>query len=62
MTEKEKDDALQRAIPRPPRVIELGGGIYYKCFWTACDEDLKKWYDYCPHCGTAIAWSENDDF
>ena len=49
-------DALEKA--KPPTKHELGGGIYYTCYWLKCSTDLKKWYRYCPGCGTKIAWSD----
>lgn len=61
----EEIHALENAKPKPPREIELGGGIYYKCFWEACGEDLKRWFQYCPACGQKIEWGEDgrtDDF
>lgn len=48
--------AIQNITPKPPRICELGGGIYYKCYWVTCDEDLKKWYNFCPGCGQKIMW------
>lgn len=48
--------AEQNYTPRPPRVHELGGGIYYKCYWINCDEDINKWYNFCPKCGQRIYW------
>ena len=55
---KEQVEAIERATPKPPRVFELGGGYYYKCFWISCNEDLTKWFNYCPHCGQKIDWGE----
>ena len=52
--------AIQNYTPRPPRVHELGGGIYYKCYWLACDEDLNKWHNFCPKCGQRIYWEGGD--
>ena len=58
MTGKEVKKALANAEAKPPRKHELGGGYYYKCYWMNCDEDLKKWYNYCPKCGLKIDWRE----
>ena len=48
--------AIQNAKPQKPQVVELCGGYYYKCHWISCNEDLKKWYNYCPNCGNRIDW------
>ena len=58
LSQDEIRTALDNAIARPPRVHELGGGIYYKCYWLKCNEDLKSWNDYCPACGQRILWEE----
>jgi len=58
LTDKEIE-ILQRDVEKPPRVCELGGGIYYKCFWINCGEDLKRWYTFCPKCGQRIDWKES---
>ena len=50
---KKGDD---KETPKPPIVREIGGDYYYTCFWLACGEDLKKWYNYCPKCGQKILW------
>lgn len=52
-------DALEKEYGRPPRKIELGGGFYYKCFWVSCNEDINKFYEYCPKCGTRIIWDDD---
>ena len=56
LSNEKKYDALMNAVPQKPRVQELGGGIYYKCHWLSCNEDLSKWYEYCPKCGQKIDW------
>lgn len=58
---KEQLDALENAKPKPPNVHELGGGIYYTCYWLACGENLKRWYNYCPKCGSRILWGDKND-
>jgi hypothetical protein len=58
---KEITEALAKQIPRPPVINELGGGIYYTCYWIYCGESLKRWYDYCPHCGQRILWEGETD-
>lgn len=57
MKEKKNDNE----IPQPPVVHELGGGIYYKCHWIKCNEDLKRWWRYCPSCGQKILWEGEED-
>lgn len=56
LTNEEKIRALENAIPKPPQEYELGGGIYHKCYWKTCNEDLKRWFRYCPACGQRILW------
>ena len=51
----------EKEIPKPPIVHEIGGDYYYTCFWLKCGEDLKKWYNYCPKCGTKIDWGNEED-
>lgn len=53
----EQINALENAKPKEPRVYELGGDLYYRCFWVACDKVLSKWDNYCPKCGQKIDWS-----
>lgn len=57
LTKEEQTVALMSAVERPPREHELGGDIYYTCFWETCGENLYKWYNYCPCCGQKIDWS-----
>jgi len=54
--EKRILEAMARQEPKEPRRFELGGGIYYKCFWSSCDEDLNRFMNYCPKCGQKIGW------
>jgi len=61
MTGKEVQKALANAEAKPPRKNELGGDYYYKCYWIACDTDIKRWFDYCPGCGQKIDWREECD-
>jgi len=58
LTNEQKHIALMNAIPHKPRKEELGGDFYYKCYWLTCNEDLKKYYNYCPKCGAKIDWRE----
>ena len=51
-------DALEKEQGRPPRKQELGGGYYYKCYWVSCNEDVNKFFNYCPKCGTRIQWDD----
>ena len=46
---------------KPPIKHELGGGYYYTCYWMTCNEELKRWYKWCPSCGQKIDWSEERD-
>jgi len=58
MTEKERSAALLNYTPKKPRKQELGGDFYYKCHWISCNEDITKWFNYCPKCGQRIDWSD----
>lgn len=58
MTKQDRARAIQNATPQKPHKIELGGGFYYKCHWIKCNEDVKKWFEYCPACGQRIDWSD----
>ena len=57
---QDEELALQNAKPKPPRVYELGGDYYYRCYWIACDELITKWHNYCPKCGQKIDWEGVD--
>ena len=57
LTEKRIVEALQKQEPMEPRRFELGGGIYYKCHWLICDNDLHRYMNYCDQCGQKIDWS-----
>lgn len=61
MTKEKMIEAISKQEPRPPIRHELGGGIYYTCYWIACGENLKRWYEYCPHCGQRIDWEGEDE-
>lgn len=56
ITTEERLAAIYNAVPQPPIVHELGGGIYYTCHWLACGETITKWFNYCPKCGQKIDW------
>ena len=56
LTNEQKTDALMNAVPRKPRKVELGGGYYYSCPWVSCNENITKWYNYCPKCGQKLDW------
>lgn len=56
MTHEERIEAVYRAEPKPPTAHELGGGIYYTCFWLTCNETVYRWQNYCPKCGQKIDW------
>lgn len=55
-------EIIAKATARPPIVHELGGDNYYTCYWISCGESLKKWWRYCPICGTEIDWGDIDVF
>ena len=55
-------EAMRQQEPLPPVEHELGGGIYYTCYWLSCGETLYKWMNYCPKCGNKIDWGCQDDF
>jgi len=56
MEQTEIEKAIENATPQPPRKFELGGDYYYRCHWMPCNEQLKKWWNYCPTCGQKIDW------
>jgi hypothetical protein len=58
MTNEERINAIYNAVPKRPRAHELGGGIYYTCFWDICGQTVTRWDNYCPACGQKIDWSE----
>ena len=60
MTELERAAAIANYIPKKPIKHELGGGIYYTCYWASCGEDIKRWNNYCPKCGQKIDWSDDE--
>lgn len=47
--------------PKPPVKHELGGGYYYTCFYYSCNEQLRRWWRYCPICGTEILWGKEKE-
>ena len=61
MTKEERLEAEQKATPRPPIQHELGGGIYYTCYWITCGETVTKWDNYCRKCGQKILWEGADN-
>lgn len=61
MTKEERLEAEMKATPKTPNEHELGGGIYYTCYWLACGETLNKWMNYCPKCGQRIDWEGADN-
>lgn len=50
-------DAMKKQEPLEPRRYELGGGLIYKCYWISCDEDIKRYYNFCPKCGQRLKWN-----
>lgn len=60
LTNKEKEIALSNAVGKKPIEHELGGSPYYTCFWAQCNENLHKWYKYCPNCGQKIDWGKDE--
>lgn len=57
-------EAIENAKPKPPRVHELGGGLYYTCYRITCNESLHRWQRFCPMCGQRILWEDgkNDSY
>ena len=51
-------DALEKQEHLYPRAHELGGGIYYTCYWLACNETVYRWMNYCPKCGQKLLWND----
>lgn len=51
-------EALSKQDAMEPQRIELGGGLYYKCYWTACNTDINRFMNYCPGCGQKIKWGD----
>ena len=58
MKQTDIEKAIEKEIPKEPRKYELGGDYYYRCHWLICNEPLKKWWNYCPNCGSKILWKE----
>ena len=56
LTNEERIEAVMRAVPRPPTKHELGGGIYYTCYWLNCNNTVKRYQNYCDQCGQKIDW------
>ena len=53
--------ALEQQEPKPPRMYELGGGYYYRCYWMSCNATVSRWQNYCDQCGQRILWGEDND-
>ena len=49
-------EAMTKQEPKEPRVYELGGDYYYKCYWVSCNTDINSYMNYCPECGQKIQW------
>ena len=49
-------DAMKKQEPLPPIKYELGGDYYYRCYWIACNNTVKRYQDYCDKCGQRIKW------
>ena len=60
MTQQQRIDAIYKAVPREPIPHELGGGIYYTCFWMACGNTVTRWQNYCDQCGQRIKWDKEE--
>ena len=58
---KAEFEALQNAVPMKPIKHELGGDYYYSCHWMKCNEQLKRWWRYCPWCGQKIDWKGENE-
>lgn len=57
--EQKITELLIRDEPKEPRRCELGGGIYYKCAWLSCGEDINRFMNFCPVCGQRIGWGDS---
>jgi len=58
MTKAEIENAIDNATPKEPVKYELGGDYYYRCHWLKCNEQLKRYWQYCPNCGQKIEWRD----
>lgn len=54
--EQKITELLIRDEPKEPEKVELGGGIYYRCPWLSCGEDINRFMNFCPKCGQRIGW------
>lgn len=54
--ERKLTELLTRDNAMEPQRIELGGGIYYRCPWVACNEDVNRFMNFCPGCGQRLDW------
>lgn len=61
LTQQQRIDAINNAIPQKPIIHELGGDYYYKCHWIKCDNTVKRWQNYCDQCGQKIDWEGIED-
>lgn len=46
----------------PKKVVkeELGGDIYYRCPWIACNKIVRSDMNYCPNCGQHLEFPYGD--
>lgn len=51
----------QRLQAMPVVKEELGGGYFYRCPWINCNEIIRSDWSYCPYCGQALMF-ENDNY
>lgn len=54
--ERKLTELLTRDNAMEPQRIELGGGIYYRCPWMMCNEDVNRFMNFCPGCGQRLDW------
>lgn len=53
-------EALEKQIPKKPISITISGISRYKSGVCKCGTAIAMVYKYCPNCGQAIDWSEEE--
>lgn len=56
--DKQPDILDQRSIPA--EVQEIGVDYIFRCGYVKCNQTIKRYFLYCPYCGTKIDWSDAD--
>ena len=50
--------ALEKQIPKKPHGVD---GFHNSEHCEICEKELYEKYNYCPECGQALDWSEDDE-